>query len=420
MFVLINYISIRLFVAGIYIASVWNPKARQWVRGRKNILSRIQQSLKGNTRPVVWMHTASLGEFEQGRTLVENIRATYPGSLLVVTFFSPSGYEAVKSYKGVDHIFYLPVPTKKNARKFVNILNPELVLWIKYDYWFHFLNEVKKRGVPLLLISAIFNRNQTFFKWYGVLYKRMLHSFTWMFVQTVASKKRLGLIGFTNNVTVSGDTRFDRVIDIAENFEPLPDIEDFIGDSPVIVAGSTWPEDEEELSHYANTHRDIKFIIAPHEIDEEHIRSVRKLFHHSVRYSAFKSNRMKKPTANTLIIDNIGMLSRLYHYASIAYVGGGFGNDGVHNVLEAAVFGKPVIFGPVFNRFQEAIDLLEEGAALTVNNALGLEGTLNNLLADSEYYRECCEAARRYVYSNKGATQKIMEHIQENRLLISS
>lgn len=365
------------------------------------------------------MHSASLGEFEQGRFLLENLRIMYPDSCMIITFFSPSGYEVMKDYKGADHIFYLPEPTSKNARKFIQLLNPKLVLWIKYDYWYHYLYELKKRNTPVLLISAIFNRKNSFFKWYGPLYTEMLRCFTWLFVQDEASLKRLRLIGF-RNVSVSGDTRFDRVIDIAENFKAIPLIEEFLGDKPVIVAGSTWTEDEEEIDHYANTRPEIKFIIAPHEIGEEHLQEIEKLFNRSVRYSALSetTNHQNNET-NTLIIDNIGMLSRLYKYATITFVGGGFGEEGVHNVLEAAVYGKPVIFGPVFNQFMEAIDLLEEGAAFTVDSALELEKTFNNLLSEKEFYKECCNAAREYVYSHRGATQKILNYIQENRLLIS-
>jgi 3-deoxy-D-manno-octulosonic-acid transferase len=416
-FLFLYNIIIRLFSAGLGVASLWNPKARLWVRGRKNLLHTIREALKNNDKPVVWMHSASLGEFEQGRFLLENIRKKYPGTCLVITFFSPSGYEVMKDYKGADHIFYLPVPTKRNARKFIELVNPKLVLWIKYDYWYHSLNELKKRKIPVLLVSAIFLKHYSFFKWYGKLNRKVLRSFTWLFVQTPESKKRLSSIGYSANVSVSGDTRFDRVTDIAENFTPIAEIEQFCGNSQVIVAGSTWPEDEEELDHYANTHPEIKFIIAPHEIDEHHLREIEKLFKHSVRYSRLKEN--KHSEANTLIIDNIGMLSRLYRYATITYVGGGFGSEGVHNVLEAAVFGKPVIFGPVFNIFKEAIDLLEEGGAFTVETALELENILNELLSRKEFYAESCEAARKYVYSNKGATQKILDYIQENRLLIN-
>lgn len=359
------------------------------------------------------MHSASLGEFEQGRFLLERIRQRYPGCCIVLTFFSPSGFEVMKNYSGADHVFYLPAPTGANARKFVSVLNPALVLWIKYDYWYHFLTELHRRQVPVLLISAIFRKRQPFFRWYGGLHRKMLRSFRWLFVQTPESARQLASIGFLENVTVSGDTRFDRVADISEHFSPVPLIPEFIKGHAVIVAGSTWPEDEEELDHYANTHPDIRFIIAPHEVDEDHLKEIEKLFHRTVRYSALPS----RGDANTLIIDNIGILSKLYFYATIAYIGGGFGDEGVHNVLEAAVYGKPVIFGPVFNKFREAIGLLEEGGAITIENALELEEALNQLLGNRQYLDECSSAARDFVLRQRGATENILRIIQEKRLL---
>ncbi len=410
-FLLLDNIIIRLLAVAIRIASIWNIKARLWLRGRKNLLERVHEALKDNTRPVIWMHSSSLGEFEQGRFLLENLRNTYPSTCIVITFFSPSGFEVMKDYKGADFVFYLPEPTSKNAKRFIDILQPKLVLWIKYDYWYHFLHEVKKRNVPLLLVSAIFRKRYAFFRWYGALYSEMLRCFTWLFVQDELSVECLNSIG-VNNASVSGDTRFDRVIDIAEHFTEVPMIREFLGNAPAIVAGSTWPEDEEELDHYANTHPEIKFIIVPHEIGEEHLKDIEKLFKHTIRYSALTHNKTNYSNINTLIIDNIGMLSRLYKYATITFVGGGFGDEGVHNVLEAAVYGKPVIFGPVFNQFQEAIDLLEEGAAFTIDNALDLEKTLDDLITDHELYRECCEAAEKYVMVHKGATQKILGYIQ--------
>ncbi len=397
---------------------MWNPKARLWLNGRKGIFKKVTAALAGNGKRVIWMHSASLGEFEQGRILLERVRAEYPDYLVVITFFSPSGYEVMKDYKGADHIFYLPLPVRANAQRFIELVNPSLVLWIKYDYWYNYLHELKRRNVPVLLVSAIFQKSNSFFRWYGQLYRQMLHFFSWLFVQDESSEKRLRSIGI-NNVSVSGDTRFDRVIDIAENFKPVSEIEKFIGSRPVIVAGSTWSEDEEELDHYANTHPEIRFIIAPHEIDEPHLKEVEQLFHHTVRYSVLRDGGPQKENVNTLIIDNIGMLSRLYKYAAICYVGGGFGESGVHNVLEAAVFAKPVVFGPVFNQFREAIDLLEEGAAFTIDNAVDLEKTLTRLLGDQQLFEECARAAREYVYGQRGATARIMQFIQENRLLMS-
>lgn len=408
----------RLYYLAIRIAAAWNPKARLWIRGRRNLFSRIGAEYRSDDgRPVVWMHCASLGEFEQGRFLLERIRSGFPGCRIVITFFSPSGYEVMKDYPGADHIFYLPMFNKCSAARFIDIIQPSLVLWIKYDYWYHYLAELKKKNIPLLLVSAVFQKHQPFFKWYGSLHRKMLQCFTWLFVQTPESATRLQTIGFSANVTVNGDTRFDRVIDIAENFREAPGIPAFCGDQKVIVAGSTWLEDEEELAHYVHHRPDIRFIIAPHETDESRIQEIEKLLKHTVRYSQWMADQ--RTTAHALIIDNIGMLSRLYYYADIAYVGGGFGDAGVHNMLEAAVYGKPVVIGPVFNQFREAIDLLEEGAAITINNALELENALDELLEKKEDYQARSEAAKHYVYSKKGATLNILNYIQENRLLIN-
>jgi 3-deoxy-D-manno-octulosonic-acid transferase len=447
-----------IYSFGIRITSTWNPKARLWLRGRKNIWVELEavgsrqqavdkmqkpeggaQNAEGSSSPLptahcplVWIHCSSLGEFEQGRPVLEAIRHQYPTAQILLTFFSPSGYEVRKNSSGADHVMYLPLDSKANARKFISLVQPSLVIWIKYEYWYYYLTELKKKQIPLLLVSGIFRKDQPFFKWYGRLHWYMLESFNHLFVQTKASKQLLGTIGFNNNVTVSGDTRFDRVVQIAEQFQPIDPIAKFCGDSVVIVAGSTWPEDEEELDHYANTHPEIKFIIAPHEIDEDHLKDIEKLFKHPIRFSRLPTDSPRpiprnRPVpdsyrdgtqqANTLIIDNIGMLSKLYKYATITYVGGGFGDDGVHNVLEAAVYGKPVVFGPVYDKYIEAVELVQQGGAFVINKALDLEKTFDDLLIDTNAYAASCAAARNYVYSNKGATDSIMQFIQENRLL---
>lgn len=461
---LLYSIFIVSYLALIRLATLWNSKARLWINGRKNLFTNLRRDLEKEKAQIIWMHCASLGEYEQGRPLLEKIRIVYPRHKILLTFFSPSGFAVVKGSPIADYIYYLPLGNRLVASRFINLTKPVLVLWIKYEYWFYYLHELKKRNTPLLLISGNFHERHAFFKWYGKMHRRMLHCFTHLFVQTRYSKSLLNKIGFSNNVTISGDTRFDRVIEIAERFEPIETIEKFCGNDKVIVAGSTWPEDEEELDHYANIHPQIKFIIAPHEIHETHLKDIEKLFQRTIRYSELMADDrwpMDEPMAdepmaddrwpmaenttdghqpsaighhsdghqpsaigqrespNVLIIDNIGMLSRLYKYASITYVGGGFGEAGVHNVLEAAVYGKPVIFGPVFNKFIEAIELLEEAGAYTVETALELEKILDDLFSDQQLYTEVCEAAKKYVYSKKGATEMIMQYIQENRLLTS-
>ena len=423
MHLFIYNIFLFLYTIGIKITALWNSKARLWLNGRKDIWTRIDQirglkSEDGSKKPLVWMHCSSLGEFEQGRPVLEALKQQHPAIQILITFFSPSGYEVRKNYSGADHVLYLPMDSKAAARNFLASVQPDLVIWIKYEYWYYYLTELKKKQIPCILVSGIFRKDQPFFKWYGRLHRYMLESFNHLFVQTENSKRLLSTIGFSNNVTIAGDTRFDRVVQIAEQFEPISAIEQFCGNSPVIVAGSTWPEDEEELDHYANTHPEVKFIIAPHEINEPHLQEVEKLFKHTIRYSQYKAGHAET-TTNTLIIDNIGMLSKLYKYATITYVGGGFGDDGVHNVLEAAVYGRPVVFGPVYDKYIEAVELVQEGGGVVINTALEAEETFNRLLADANAYTLTCEAARNFVYNNKGATDSIIQFIQENRLLTS-
>lgn len=395
-------------------------------------------------QPVIWMHCSSLGEFEQGRPVIEGLRRQEPGARIVLTFFSPSGYEAKKDYAGADHIFYLPLDSPRNARQFIDLVRPTLVLWVKYDYWYYFLVELKRRHIPVLLISGVFRPDQPFFKWYGRLHRYMLECFTHLFVQTDASLVLLARRRLSERVSVSGDTRFDRVIEIAEEGAPLPLIEAFCDGKPVIVAGSTWEEDEEELDHYANTHQEIRFIVAPHEISEDRLGEVERLFRHCIRWSAWEAGRVGAgkpgggapakvgagvqgkaaghglaawPGPNVLIIDNIGMLSRLYRYATITYVGGGFGDDGVHNVLEAAVYGKPVVFGPVIEKYIEAVELTESGGGIVIDSALEAEKVFDRLLHDPQERLEAGEASRNYVHSKKGATDQIIRYIMMQKML---
>jgi 3-deoxy-D-manno-octulosonic-acid transferase len=408
----------------VRIVSPWNRKAAAWVQGRKGLMERIAGSGIAEKKNTVWMHCASLGEFEQGRPVIESLRKRYPGITILVSFFSPSGYLVRKDYSGADYVFYLPADSPANARRFLDLVKPALVLWVKYDYWYYYLTALRKRKIPALLISPLFRRDQPFFKWYGNLHRQMLDSFRAFFVQTESSKKLLEQLAVRQEVFVSGDTRFDRVIDIAENFEPVRGIAEFCGNAPVIVAGSTWEEDEEELDHYANTHPEIRFILAPHEIEEDHLAEMEILFHNSIRYSRLLQDLAEntvsgRPFANVLIIDNIGLLSRLYRHAGICYVGGGFGEDGVHNVLEAAVYGKPVITGPVIEKYIEVVELAEAGGVIIIDNALEVEAVFDRLFRNTEEYAFHSRAAKDYVYARRGATEKILAYIQENRLLTS-
>lgn len=413
----------KAYLLGIRIVSTWNPKARRWISGRKQF-----PALPGLTVQPVWMHCASLGEFEQGRPLLEAIRVHYPEKKIIVTFFSPSGFEVVSKQEEklknagqtpiADNIFYLPMDSQANAKRFINNINPALVIWVKYEFWFFYLDELRQRKIPVLMICGLFRESQPFFHWYGSVWKRMLGSFSHFFVQTEDSIQLLNSIGISGNITLDGDTRFDRVIAIAEQFEPIPSIELFCNHHKVVVVGSSWEEDEEELVHFVKINPDIRFIIAPHEIDETNIKEVRSRFPGAVLFSDFSTDQVNTtPLPNVLIINNIGMLSRIYHYADIAFVGGGFVEDGIHNVLEAAVYGKPVLHGPAYEKFAEAADLVALQACIPVNNALEVEQQLNKLFANEALRQQKGATAKAYVYSMAGATAKIMDHIQAKRLL---
>ncbi|MEO6134176.1 MAG: glycosyltransferase N-terminal domain-containing protein, partial [Ginsengibacter sp.] len=332
-------------------------------------------------------------------------------------FFSPSGYEIVKKQNDYENIFYLPMDSSRNAKKFLDIVKPEMVLWVKYEYWFYYLKEIKKRNLPLYMISGVYREDQIFFKWYGSFYRNMLKCFTHFFVQNESSKIELQKIIQEEKITVTGDTRCDRVINIETHFTEIPGIAAFCGDQPVIVAGSTWEDDEAEWTHFVKIHPEIKFIIAPHEIDEENLIDVKKEFSGCIFYSEWIQSGPQFSDAqksNCLIIDNIGMLSRLYFYATITYVGGGFGADGLHNILEAAVYGKPVIFGPEHQKNFEAQESIDCKGAISISNALELEKEVSFLLSNPAPLESMGNAAKNYIYKNAGASQKIVEHIYLN------
>ncbi|MEO6669239.1 MAG: glycosyltransferase N-terminal domain-containing protein [Ferruginibacter sp.] len=411
MSILLYNVFLIFYRIGIRIASLGNNKAKQWINGRKHF-----PVIPLNDK-VIWMHCASLGEFEQGRPVLEAIRVKYPDYRVVLSFFSPSGYEIRKNYSGADQIIYLPIDNALNAKKLISAINPSLVIWVKYEYWYYYLTELRKRKIPVILVSGIFRKSQPFFKWYGAIWIEMLHCFQQLFVQNENSKKLLASLGVEKNASITGDTRFDRVITIAEKQEPVSFIREFIAGKQVLVAGSTWEDDEIELIHYVKAHPEIKFIIAPHEVDQENVDDVKKEFPNAIFYSELATGIVVPENINVLIIDNIGMLSKLYKYASITYVGGGFNKDGIHNILEAAVYGKPVFFGPVYEKFAEARELVEKGGAFSIGNALELEDMLNKLFADKKDLEKVSLIAGEYVYSKRGATKKVMDYVIENRLL---
>ena len=404
-----------LYEAAIRIASLWNTKAKLWINGRKEIFTRLRSELGTPNAKLIWFHCSSLGEFEQGRPVIEKLKAQYPNFKFILTFFSPSGFEIRKDYKGADWVFYLPLDSKTNARKFFDIINPSLVVFVKYDYWYYYLTECKKRKIPLLLVSGIFRKDQLFFKGYGNLYRKMLNCFTHFFVQDKESFDLLESIDI-HNVTIAGDTRFDRVSAIAENFKPIAEIEKFCGNSQILVAGSTWPADEKIIKDVITSFPGLKLIIAPHEVHEEHIEQLKSIFPDAMLYSQLIAHSSQLITSNCLIINNIGMLSRLYHYATITYVGGGF-NKGIHNILEAAVYGKPVLFGPNYKKFNEAIGLIETEGGFCINSRAELSARLQKLIITKTELQLISKNSYDFVKLNKGATEKILHYIEENRLL---
>jgi 3-deoxy-D-manno-octulosonic-acid transferase len=407
---LIYNIAIALYVTLIRISAFFNPKARQWVTGRKNIFKRIEQALRGNTQPIIWLHCASLGEFEQGRPVIEALKEQQPETKIFLTFFSPSGFEIRKDYPGADYIFYLPSDMPYNASRFLKLVRPKLVVIVKYEFWFNYLRLLRKRQIPTLIISAIFRPSQHFFRWYGGWFRRNLRGITHFFVQNEQSAQLLRSIKIAQ-VTISGDTRFDRVATIAQHCKPFPLIEQFRGDHQLFLAGSTWPVDEELIKALYLSGQSFKYIIAPHEVYEEHILNIEKLFEGAVlRYSKATSENILK--ADVLIIDSIGILSNLYQYAYIAYIGGAFGK-GLHNILEAATFGKPVIFGPNYKRFKEAVDLIEREGVFSIKNAEELIDISKQLSTHETVYMQASAQCSHYVTAMRGATDLILLEIKK-------
>ena len=420
--ILLYNLFLLIYSLGIRIVSVWNKKAKLWVAGRKNLFENLRNTYKPNQQKKVWMHCASLGEFEQGRPVLKGLMENYPDSFIVITFFSPSGYEIAKNDKDFRHVYYIPMDSPSNAKELLDIFTPDVVLWVKYEYWYYYLKEIKRRNIPLLLISGVYQNTQVFFKWYGSFYRKMLECFSHFFLQNISSKEQLQKLIVKEKIDVSGDTRCDRVINIAENFAEGDGIANFCENKKVIVAGSTWEDDEAEWTHSVKTHPEIKFIIAPHQIDEENLADGKKEFAGCLVYSEWIEAPPPQKFAemiHCIIIDNIGMLSRLYKYATITYVGGGFGYNGLHNILEAAVYGKPVIFGPEYEKNFEAAELIDCSGAVSIGNPLELEKVVNSLLNNEDETKTRGIAARNYVYDNAGASQKIMDYIQKNRLLIN-
>jgi 3-deoxy-D-manno-octulosonic-acid transferase len=451
---------IHIYGDAISLAALFNPKARKWVAGRKGIFKELSWQLAVSSRQsaintrkstidnrlptancqlptLIWFHCASLGEFEQGRPVIEAFRKEHPDCKILLTFFSPSGYEIRKNYEGADYIFYLPLDTPWNARKFIRLVRPSVAVFVKYEFWFRYLNVLYKEKIPVYVISAIFRPDQHFFKWYGGWARKQLGKVTRFFVQDQASEELLRAKGI-EQVTVSGDTRFDRVAAVAANAKSFPQVEKFAGNQPVFLAGSTWPDDEDLILRLIETYSDrMKFIIAPHEVHEARIEALGSQFAVRSRQSAVGSQTQKLRTQNSilstqhpapkavlfselteenaqsfniLIINGIGYLSHLYQYATIAYIGGGFG-AGIHNILEAAAFGKPVIFGPKYEKFREAVDLIEAGGAYSISNSEQLNHRTIELIEDKGFREKSSEICSAYVLGKKGATEIILAQI---------
>jgi len=397
--------SVILYYWTVKIASLFNEKARLWVNGRKNGLDEIALDLDYEAT-YVWFHCASLGEFEQGRPVIEKFRKENPGIKIVLTFFSPSGYQIRKDYPLVDHVFYMPLDTKENARRFVDYVNPRMAVFVKYEYWFNHLDALHEKNIPIVFISSIFRPGQMFFSWWGGWFRKQLKRITYFFVQDKKSRDLLYSIGI-NNVVVSGDTRFDRVFDISKSPSRFEKVESFIQGSVIFMAGSTWPADEQMIVPFINQYEgDLKFIIVPHEIHENHIARLKKDINKSaVLYSQYSFDGFKD--AKVLIIDQMGMLSSLYQYASIAYIGGGFGK-GIHNTLEAAAFGMPVLFGPNYRKFAEAADMVSFGCAFPVKSKEQFMQVTEKLISDYNLLKEASDIAKQYVVMKRGATNTIL------------
>ena len=401
---------------GIAVASLFNKKASKMWHGERQAVKILREKVDPQAQ-YIWFHAASLGEYEQGLPVIEAIKEQFPTHKIVVTFFSPSGYEVRKNNAIADVTVYLPLDTISNAKQFVELVHPEMAFFIKYEYWPNYLNELKKQQIKTYLISGILRENQAFFKWYGGFYRNALKTFDYFFVQNESSKTLLQSIGF-NNVKVSGDTRFDRVVSILERDNSLDFIEQFKDNTTTIVIGSSWPKDESLLVNYINqSSDDVKFIIAPHNIKQEQISNLKNQIQKKTILYSEKDEMLKQvqhdkiETFQVFIIDTIGILTKIYSYADIAYVGGGFGNPGVHNILEPATFGVPVVIGPNFSHFAEATALINMEGCISIQNQTQLNEAFDLLLHNEDERLEKGHICSTFVQMNKGATQTIMNHI---------
>ena len=408
-------LAIHFYAFIIALISPFHKKARIMRLGQWKTNSILREKIDRNAK-YIWFHASSLGEFEQGRPMMEKIKAEHPEYKILLTFFSPSGYEVRKNYNGADVICYLPFDTPYRVKKFLNLANPSIAVFIKYEFWGNYLQELKHRNIPVYIISSIFRRDQLFFQWFGYPYRKMLYCFTHLFVQDDRSAALLKEFGITN-VTVTGDTRFDRVLDVRNQARELSPVEHFVCEGGkekrlTLVAGSSWPQDEEILIPYFNEHPEMKLIIAPHEIHREHLMYIESLLKRpSVRLSDVFHDQSLAEGKDCLIVDSFGLLSSISRYGTIAYIGGGFG-AGIHNTLEAAVYGIPVLFGPKYHKFKEAKDLIKVGGGFSVSDKQSFCEKMDELLTYHEVLEAAGESAGQFVNGNAGATDKILRIIK--------
>ena len=404
-------LAIYLYLLGVAVYSRFNEKVRKMWRGERDAFRILREQVDPNAR-YVWFHAASLGEFEQGRPLMEQMKREHPDIKILLTFFSPSGYEVRKNYEGADIICYLPLDTITNARRFLRTVRPEMAFFIKYEFWYNYLHILKHRNVPVYSVSSIFRDGQVFFRWYGRQYGKVLKCFTHFYVQNEKSKELLKKIGLTN-VTITGDTRFDRVLQIKEQAKQLPVIEQFTKGQKVFIAGSSWQPDEDIFIKYFNEHRDWKLVIAPHVIGEDHLQQIEKLLEGRkvVRYTDISENSKDLEDAEALIINCFGLLSSIYNYAGVTYVGGGFG-VGIHNTLEAAVWDVPVIFGPNNEKFHEAQGLKACEGGFEITSYEDFERLMNRFESDADYLKHAGQQAGDYVKQLSGATKRILSDVK--------
>ena len=405
--------NILTYIAAFHVKLIafFNAKMKLGVRGRSETLEILKNKLSANDK-TLWFHCASLGEYEQGLPVFEAVKKDYPKHKIVLSFFSPSGFEVRKNASIADIVVYLPLDTKKNAQQFADLVNPELVLFVKYEVWPNYMNAIKSKGIRALLISALFRKEQIYFKWYGSLMRKALSAFEHIFVQDKASKKLVESIGL-NNVTISGDTRFDRVSNQLKLDNNLPDIEAFKGSKICVVFGSTWPKDDALLIDYINsTTKPAKFIIAPHNIKAKQIEQLQnQIKKKTIRYSETENQTLS--TYNVLIIDSIGLLSKIYSYADIAYVGGATGTTGLHNTLEPAVFGIPIIIGNNFSKFPEAFKMIEKGGMFTIKNKQELKLILDKLIENKDFTSSSGNKNLQFIEENRGAVIQIIDYIRK-------